>query len=259
VAVGDRVAENPRHHELRDLLAHGETSEQGLDRVGPHLGHRSGGGMRAPGCRLGRGAAGQRGGHRKEQGGVTHNSSAGLKWNGNAIALAAVLLGCAAIGAGNAVVTEARPDKVRPGIDVLLNDSLHLIRGKRVGLVTNLAAVGGDGTDAVTLMRRAPVTLVALFGPEHGLGALAAPGEKIESTVDSVSRIPIYSLYGATRRPTAEMLRDVEVLVVDLPDVGARYYTYPATAVEVMFAADSAGIPVIIADRPNPIGGTVQG
>jgi uncharacterized protein YbbC (DUF1343 family) len=190
---------------------------------------------------------------------VTHDSSAGLKWNGNAIALAAVLLGFAAIGAGNALVTEARPDKVRPGIDVLLNDSLHLIRGKRVGLVTNLAAVGGDGTDAVTLMRRAPVTLVALFGPEHGLDALAAPGEKIESTVDSVSRIPIYSLYGATRRPTAEMLRDVEVLVVDLPDVGARYYTYPATAVEVMFAAESAGIPVIIADRPNPIGGTVQG
>lgn len=148
---------------------------------------------------------------------------------------------------------------VRPGMDVLLSDSLHLIRGKRVGLVTNLAAVGADGRDAVELMRAAPVQLVALFGPEHGLSALAAPGEKVESSVDSATRIPIYSLYGTTRRPTAEMLSGVEVLVVDLPDVGARYYTYPATGVEVMIAAATAGIPVIVADRPNPIGGSVQG
>ncbi len=189
---------------------------------------------------------------------MTHDSSARLKVSGKAILLV-LLLGCAALGAGNAAEQGAQTARVRPGIDVLLSDSLHLIRGKRVGLVTNLAAVGGDGTDAVTLMRRAPVTLVALFGPEHGLDALAAPGEKIASTIDSASRTPIYSLYGATRRPTPEMLRGIDVLVVDLPDVGARYYTYPATAVEVMFAAATAGIPVIIADRPNPIGGTMQG
>jgi uncharacterized protein YbbC (DUF1343 family) len=144
-------------------------------------------------------------------------------------------------------------------MEVLLSDSLHLVRGKRVGLVTNLAAVGSNGTDVVTLVRRSPVRLTALFAPEHGLSALAAPGERIADAVDSASRIPIYSLYGATRRPTAEMLRDVEVLVVDLPDVGARYYTYIATTVEVMQAAAAANIPVIVVDRPNPIGGTVQG
>ncbi|HRP08021.1 MAG TPA: DUF1343 domain-containing protein, partial [Gemmatimonadales bacterium] len=180
--------------------------------------------------------------------------------NGRMMAAAALLVITAGIGCGNAAARIVTPPvQVRPGIDVLLSDSLHLVRGRRVGLVTNLAAVGADGRDAVTLMRAAPVQLVALFGPEHGLSALAAPGEKVESSVDSATRIPIYSLYGATRRPTAEMLKEVEVLVVDLPDVGARYYTYPATAVEVMIAAAAAGIPVIVADRPNPIGGAAQG
>jgi len=151
------------------------------------------------------------------------------------------------------------PDQVRPGIDVLLTDSLHLIRGKRVGFVTNLAAVASDGESAVARMQSAPIRLVALFGPEHGLTAAAAPGEKVASAIDSVTRIPIYSLYGTTRRPTPAMLEGIDVLVVDLPDVGARYYTYPATTVEVMQAAAEAGIPVIVADRPNPIGGAMQG
>ena len=75
---------------------------------------------------------------------------------------------------------------------------------------------------------------MALFGPEHGLTAQAAPGERVGNTVDSATRTPIYSLYGATRRPTPEMLAGIEVLVVDLPDVGSRYYTYISTTVEVM-------------------------
>lgn len=173
---------------------------------------------------------------------------------GIAVVVVSVAAGCAS--AARRVPAQV---KVRPGIDVLLSDSLHLIQGKRVGLVTNLAAVGGDGRDAVTLIRSAPVTLVALFGPEHGLSTLAAPGERVDNAVDSVSQVPIYSLYGPTRRPSAAMLQGIEVLVVDLPDVGARYYTYPATAVEVMIAAAEAGIPVIVADRPNPIGGAMQG
>lgn len=166
----------------------------------------------------------------------------------------AVIAACA----GSAVSGD-RPATVRPGFEVLLDDSLHLVRGKRVGLVTNLAAVGREGTDVVTLLRRAPVHLVALFAPEHGLSALAAPGERIANAVDSATRTPIYSLYGATRRPTAAMLEGIEVLVVDLPDVGARYYTYIGTTIEVMRAAAQAGIPVIVADRPNPIGGVMQG
>lgn len=164
----------------------------------------------------------------------------------------------AVLGCGGAMPPVAAQVAVRPGVDVLLSDSLHLVRGKRVGLVTNLAAVDARGISAVERFRGAPLTLAALFGPEHGLSALAAPGEKVASSVDSASRIPIYSLYGATRRPTPEMLAGLDVLVIDLPDVGARYYTYPATAVEVLQAAQAAGFPVIIADRPNPITGTAM-
>jgi uncharacterized protein YbbC (DUF1343 family) len=189
---------------------------------------------------------------------VTHESSLFGKWKwqsfGHAMLLVAIAAGCARVAVG-----ATRPKPVRSGMEVLLSDSLHLVRGKRVGLVTNLAALGSNGTDVVTLMRAAPVTLVALFGPEHGLTAQAAPGERVGNAVDSVTRTPIYSLYGATRRPTPEMLAGIEVLVVDLPDVGSRYYTYISTTVEVMQAAALAGIPVIVADRPNPIGGTVQG
>lgn len=148
---------------------------------------------------------------------------------------------------------------VRPGIEVLIDDSLALLRGRGVGLVTNLAAVDREGVSAVDRLRASGVRLVALFGPEHGLEATAAPGERVASTVDSATRLPIYSLYGRDVRPTAAMLAGVEILVVDLPDVGARYYTYLATTVEVMRAAAPLGIPVVILDRPNPLGGTVQG
>ncbi len=165
-----------------------------------------------------------------------------------------LLLACAA-----PAVSVAPVRTVRPGIEVLLTDSLHLVRGKRVGLVTNTAAVDAQGRSDIARLRAAPVRLVALFGPEHGLTADAAPGARVASGVDSTSRIPIYSLYGRTVRPTPAMLEGIDVLVVDLPDVGARYYTYLGTTVEVMRAAAAAGIPVLIADRPNPLGGVMQG
>ena len=146
-----------------------------------------------------------------------------------------------------------------PGIDVLLDDSISLVRGRRVGFVTNVNAVDRNGTSAIARLRGAGVRLVALFGPEHGLAATAAPGEKVESTVDSALRIPIYSLYGQTKAPTPEMLQGIDVMLVDLPDVGARYYTWLATTVEVMKAAARHGIQVVVLDRPNPITGMVQG
>ena len=148
---------------------------------------------------------------------------------------------------------------VRPGLEVLISDSMVLVADKRVGLVTNLAAVDAQGVGAIPRLRAAGVRLVALFGPEHGLSATAAPGERVASSVDSANNIPIYSLYGRTVAPTAEMLAGVDVLLVDLPDVGARYYTYPGTMVYVMQAAARQGIPVVILDRPNPIGGAMQG
>ncbi|MEO8199623.1 MAG: DUF1343 domain-containing protein [Gemmatimonadota bacterium] len=154
---------------------------------------------------------------------------------------------------------ESSQNPVRPGLQVLLEDSLHLVLGRRVGLVTNQGGVDAAGVHAVERLRGAGVNLVALFSPEHGFRGTAAPGEVVSSARDSASGLPIYSLYGRTSSPTDSMLRDIDVMLVDLPDVGARYYTYLSTTVEVMKAAGRRGIPVIILDRPNPIGGAVQG
>jgi uncharacterized protein YbbC (DUF1343 family) len=165
-----------------------------------------------------------------------------------------LVLGCAAAG--------ARPDapaRVRPGVEVLLADSAHLLRGRRVGLVTNQTGVDARGVSDVELLRAAGVGLVAIFSPEHGFRGAADPGEAVAFARDSASGLPIYSLYGRTVSPTDTMLAGVDVMVVDLQDVGARYYTYISTAVEVMKAAARLGKPVIILDRPNPIGGAVQG
>ncbi len=142
---------------------------------------------------------------------------------------------------------------------MLLGDSIALVRGKRIGLVTNMAAVDAQGISDIARMRTAGLNLVALFAPEHGLTGTAAPGERVASGVDSATRIPIYSLYGQTVAPTPAMLRGIDLVLVDLPDVGARYFTYLATTVEVMKAAGALGIPVVVLDRPNPIGGAMQG
>jgi uncharacterized protein YbbC (DUF1343 family) len=163
-------------------------------------------------------------------------------------------------GSGTPAASVARPGAaVQPGLEVLLSDSFHLVRGRRVGLVTNQGGVDGAGVHAVERLRSAGVNLVALFSPEHGFRGTAAPGEAVATSRDSATGLPIYSLYGRTSAPADSMLAGVEVLLIDLPDVGARYYTYLSTAVEVMRAAEKHGIPVIVLDRPNPIGGTVQG
>lgn len=148
---------------------------------------------------------------------------------------------------------------VVPGIEVLLSDSVALVAGRRVGFVSNMAAVDRFGTSGVDLLRNAGVQLVALFSPEHGFRGAAAPGEAVASTVDSATGLPIYSLYGTTWQPTPAMLQGIDIMLVDLPDVGARYFTYLYSTVEVMRGAGRAGIPVVVLDRPNPIGGIVQG
>ncbi len=165
-------------------------------------------------------------------------------------------LGC---GPPSPPARSAAPARVRPGIEVLLSDSVELVRGRRVGLVTNQAGVDSRGTSDVTRLRDAGIHLVALFSPEHGFRGAADPGARVASSVDSATGLPIYSLYGRTSAPTAEMLEGIEVLLVDLQDVGARYYTYLFTAVETMKAAAPRNIRVVVLDRPDPIGGTVQG
>ncbi|MDQ2669419.1 MAG: DUF1343 domain-containing protein [Gemmatimonadota bacterium] len=173
------------------------------------------------------------------------------------------LLGLVACAPGAAApaaqAPEAERNTVRPGLEVLLADSAHLVRGRRVGLVTNHTGLDGAGVHGVERLRGAGVNLVALFSPEHGFRGAAAPGAAIGSVVDSATGIPIYSLYGRTVSPTDSMLQGIDVLLVDLQDVGARYYTYVSTAVKVLEAAAPRRIPVVILDRPNPIGSAVQG
>lgn len=149
---------------------------------------------------------------------------------------------------------------VRPGIDVLLADSSHLIDGRRVGLITNRSGVGRDGTSSIDLLHGyADAELTALFAPEHGIRGTEAEGSAIDDAIDEGTGLPIYSLYGETRAPTPEMLAAVDVLAFDIQDIGARYYTYVSTMAYAMEAAGRAGVPMIVLDRPNPIGGLTQG
>ena len=167
-----------------------------------------------------------------------------------------LVMGCAPAGARP---ERGAPARVRPGIEVVVTDSAHLLRGRRVGLVTNQTGVDSRGESDVEVLRASGVTLVALFSPEHGFRGAADPGEAVAFARDSATGLPIYSLYGRTSSPTDSMLDGVDVMVVDLQDVGARYYTYISTAVEVMKAMAGLGRPVVILDRPNPVGGAVQG
>jgi uncharacterized protein YbbC (DUF1343 family) len=156
--------------------------------------------------------------------------------------------------AGTAASAERNATEL--GVEVLLRDSLHLLQGKRVGLITNHTGRDRNGTSTIDLLFRAPgVRLTALFGPEHGIRGVAQDGVKIASTVDSATGIPIHSLYGETRVPSAEMLRDVDVLLYDIQDVGARVYTYVWTMALAAEAAGKAGKKFMVLDRPNPIRG----
>jgi uncharacterized protein YbbC (DUF1343 family) len=144
---------------------------------------------------------------------------------------------------------------VRPGIDVLLTDSVGLIAGRRLGLLTNATGVDEHGVSTVDRLRTLATTeLLILFAPEHHFAATLRPGETFGDTVDAATGLAIYSLYGERRAPTRAQLDPLDVLVVDLQDVGVRTYTYISTVIEVMRAARAAGKRVIVLDRPNPIG-----
>jgi uncharacterized protein YbbC (DUF1343 family) len=143
---------------------------------------------------------------------------------------------------------------VRSGLDRILNERHDLLEGRRVGLVTHAGAMTCDVTPAVDALRQV-YTLAALFGPEHGITGHMANGARISSETDARTGLPVYSLYGETRKPTAEMLKGVDVLVVDMQDVGVRFYTYTWTMSYVLEAAAEHGVPVVVLDRPNPIGG----
>jgi uncharacterized protein YbbC (DUF1343 family) len=161
-------------------------------------------------------------------------------------------------------VTEVRaarpPTQPVPGLEVLVRDSIHLVRGKRAGLITNHTAVTRAGRHAVDLLHATPgVRLAALYAPEHGIRGNVDGGEHIANGRDARTGVPVFSLYGRTERPTAEMLRGVEVLLFDIQDIGARPYTYVWTMAFAMEEAARHGIPFVVLDRPNPVTGKVEG
>jgi uncharacterized protein YbbC (DUF1343 family) len=146
------------------------------------------------------------------------------------------------------------------GLDRLLSDSLHLLRGRRVGLVCNASTVTAQLQHAADLFARHPdFELVRLFGPEHGLRGDAQDMIAVdEIPVDPWTGVELHSLYGqdeASLRPDPALFADLDVVVFDIQDVGARYYTYVYTMAFTMEAAGKVGVPVVVCDRPNPIGG----
>lgn len=149
--------------------------------------------------------------------------------------------------------------KVRTGLEVLLEEQLDLLAGKRTGLITNHTGVDSRLQSTVDRLASHPdVNLVALFGPEHGLRGDVQAGDEVATFTDERTGLPVYSLYGKTkdtRKPTAAMLQDVDVLVCDLQDGGSRYFTYVYTMAYAMEAAAKQSIPYVLLDRPNPIGG----
>lgn len=158
-----------------------------------------------------------------------------------------ILLGCAA-------QKEQSSSRVKVGAEVLLQNHLDELDNKRVGLVMNPTA-RVDGTHMLDTLMARNVNVTALFAPEHGFRGEAGAGEVIENGVDQATGLPVYSLYGQTKKPTREMLREVDVLLFDMQDVGARFYTYNVTLGLVLEAAAESGIPVWVLDRPNPAGG----
>ncbi len=151
---------------------------------------------------------------------------------------------------------ENTQDELKLGVEVLLDEQKELIEGKRVGLITNPTGVDQALNSIVDRLHNDPaVNLTALYGPEHGVRGDAQAGEYVEYYIDEQTGLPVYSLYGETRKPTPEMLENVDVLLFDIQDVGARFYTYIYTMAYAMEAAQENGKEFIVLDRPNPLGG----
>ncbi len=163
---------------------------------------------------------------------------------GSKVAIAAVFL----------AVTLRSNAAVQLGIDSLEQNNYALLRGKRVGLVTNQTGVDSHGNKTRVLLRQ-HCNLVALYTPEHGLSGTEKAGRYVKSRKDPQTGLPAYSLYGPTRKPTPSMLRGVDVLVFDIQDIGCRSYTYISTMAKCMEAAAENNIDFVVLDRPNPLGG----
>lgn len=145
--------------------------------------------------------------------------------------------------------------QVRVGADVLLSKRLALVRGKRIGLITNQSGRTSRGEYLLDALFARGIHVAALFAPEHGIRGTGGAGETVLDGVDPVTHVPVFSLYGRNRKPTPGMLAGVDVLLYDVQDVGARFYTYVSTLGLCMEAAAGKGIPIVVLDRPDPLGG----
>jgi uncharacterized protein YbbC (DUF1343 family) len=178
--------------------------------------------------------------------------------------LAAALPASPVAAAGRPAHLPGQPERLsytagagtRTGIDVLEQENFALLRGKRVGLVTNQTGLDSSGRRTIDVLAHAPdVKLVALFSPEHGIeGKVDAP---VGNSTDETTHLPVYSLFGETKRPTAEMLKGLDALVFDVQDAGVRFYTYITTMAYCMEAAAQSHISFVVLDRPDPLGGDV--
>ena len=167
------------------------------------------------------------------------------------VAFAVLLPSC------TAEVQQEKSNKVvKTGIDVLELNGFKQLQGKKVGLVTNPSGVNNKLVSTVDILANAPgVELVALYGPEHGVRGDIHAGDKVSDEVDPKTGVPVYSLYGKTRKPTPEMLKDIDAIVYDIQDNGCRSFTFISTLGLLMEAAAENGKEVIVLDRPNPLGG----
>ena len=145
--------------------------------------------------------------------------------------------------------------RVRTGLDSVIEAKGEPLKGKRVGLLVHAASLAFDGRHAVDALTASGVRVVKLFGAEHGLRGLAAAGEKVDDAVDTSSGLPVISLYGKKAKPLPEDLEGLDVFVVDLQDAGVRFYTFASTMIHCLDACAAASVPMVVLDRPNPIGG----
>lgn len=157
---------------------------------------------------------------------------------------------CLSLGA------QAQKIHIKTGIEVLKSQNFRYLEGKRVGLITNPTGVDNELRSTIDILHEAPnVNLVALYGPEHGVRGDVHAGDHVSDQRDPATSLPVYSLYGKTRKATPEMLKDVDVLVYDIQDIGCRSFTYISTLGLAMEAAAENGKELIVLDRPNPLGG----
>lgn len=146
--------------------------------------------------------------------------------------------------------------RVRTGVEVLRDGGFEALRGKRVGLVTNPTGVDSELRSTIDILAEAPeVELAALFAPEHGVRGDVPAGARVTTSTDPQTGVKVYSLYGATRKPTRQMLAGLDVLVYDIQDIGCRSYTFISTLGELMEACAANGVSLMVLDRPNPLGG----